>query len=770
MVLVGEEETLRPARRALSLSLKFELDKFAPIFYAGDMHTQNQVKRTLSQPAALKRVRQLLTAHGEWNRTQLADHVCDEFGFHDLRGKRQRSGCLKALRRLADAGLVALPAPKRGSKGHGVYEPRRLERPVPPPVGVPERVDDIAELELILADSKEQIRLWNELMLSEHPLGHRRLVGRQMRYLAGSEHGWLGAVGFAAAALNLHDRDHWIGWDHTTKDAHLDGIVGLSRFLIRPSVSCQNLASRVLGLCCQRFAADFKARYNYRPWLLETFVDTTQFTGACFRAANWVRVGRTQGRGRQDRLREAPETVKDIYVYPLVANFRQRLGLAPDAGWTPLTPEQGLEGEEWAENEFGGAPLGDQRCTQRLVMIAHTKGQHPGCSWTEAVNGDKAAVKGYYRFIESPEDSAVTMENILLPHRERTKRRMADQSRVLCIQDTTDLDFATLVNCLGLGVIGKNQTSTESKGLRLHSTFTVSARGLPLGLLRAPCYARELKPEHRGRDLRYLPLEEKETYRWVEGLRDCQTVAHELPRTQLVCVMDREGDFFELFAAWHEDAVVDVLVRAQHDRRTESELSLFEEVTRTPVRTSMQVNIQRLSARPKSGGRAARPARPARRAHLLVRYTPVEVLPPKHGVNAGKAPVPVWLIHVREKNPPQGQKRIEWFLLTTLSLESPQQAVQCVEWYCQRWRIEDWHKVIKSVCRTEKAAHRTAERLKRTIAIDLVVAWRLLLLTLAARELPELPADLVFTKMELRVLRCHAVKKNYRPPTASAPQ
>ena len=219
-------------------------------------------------------------------------------------------------------------------------------------------------------------------------------------------------------------------------------------------------------------------------------------------------------------------------------------------------------------------------------------------------------------------------------------------------------------------------------------------------MLRAQCYAPELKPERHGKDRRSLAIEEKETYRWVEGLRDCQALAHELPGTRLLCVLDREGvkpegfaDFFEVFDTWRNDPGVDLLVRAKHDRRTETELSLFEQVTQTRVRTSLQVEVQRLSARPKKGTRPARPPRPARRAHLLVRYTQVDLLPPNHGVNAAKEPVPwnpagstwnpaglpVWLIQVREKDPPPGQERIEWFLLTTLEIDSPEQAVQCAQ-------------------------------------------------------------------------------------------
>ena len=135
----------------------------------------------------------------------------------------------------------------------------------------------------------------------------------------------------------------------------MDRIVGLNRFLIRPGVKCRNLASRVLSLAMKQVARDFERRYGYRPWLVESFVDRSRFRGTCYRAANWIWVGRTQGRGRQDRHSRREETIKEIYVYVLEPGFRSRLGLDEAAGMGPLSPGQGVATESWAEQEFGGA-------------------------------------------------------------------------------------------------------------------------------------------------------------------------------------------------------------------------------------------------------------------------------------------------------------------------------------------------------------------------------------------------------------------------------
>ncbi len=287
------------------------------------MNTQNQIKRVLSEPTSIAHVRELLENNEIGYRTELAELVCEQFGFYDLRGYSQRSGCLKALRELEAGGHFVLPAARTGPRRRSA---RRLSQPVACPVEVPDQAGEVQGLELVLVSEPEQMRLWNELMIEEHPQGAGPLVGRQLRYLIGSEHGWLGGVGFAAPALQLADRDRWIGWDTEGRRSYLHVVVGMSRLLIRPSVHCHNLASKVLSLAMGALPEDFERRYGYRPWLVESFVDTSRYDGACYRASNWIAVGQTKGRGRQDRFKRFGLSRKAIYMYPVEPDFRKRLG------------------------------------------------------------------------------------------------------------------------------------------------------------------------------------------------------------------------------------------------------------------------------------------------------------------------------------------------------------------------------------------------------------------------------------------------------------
>ncbi len=720
------------------------------------MEAQNQIKRTLTQPENVEQIRTFLASDEASSspRNAVADEICRRFGFFDPLGHPQRSTCLRALRELEARGHFKLPGSARSERKK--HTPRGLPEPVPDPQGVPQTAGAVEGVRLLLVKTEGQIRIWNEMMMREHPQGAGPFVGRQLRYLVDSDYGYLGGLGFAACALKLRDRDRWIGWDVERRREQLGAVVGLSRFLIRPSVRCHNLASHVLGLAMAQFPEDFEARYGFRARLVETFVDPEHHAGTCFRAANWERIGQTQGRGRQDQDRAINKTVKDIYVYPLDDSFRDDMGL-PATRESALELGEGVDRDEWAQAEFGEAPLGDKRLSRRLVQSAAALAQQPGRAFCGVAQGAWPAVKGYYRFIDKPEESAVTMDSILLPHRERTVRRIRSQKTVLCLQDGTDLDYSGRPECEGLGVTGKNQTGTMSRGLHLHSTMAVTTDGLPLGILLAQCDAPQPSSDQETRPTSSIPIEEKRTFSWIKGLRDCVEIARQAPQTQLISVMDREADFFELFDEQRRSPSVELLVRAKNNRVITDDRRLFDAVRQAPRACRVRIPVARSSARQKKSKQKARDGRAQRTADVSVQYQRVEIRPPPYLRKRG--PLSVWVIAATEEHPPHGVAPLQWFLLTTMNITAPADAEDCLRWYCLRWRIEDWHRVLKSGCKIEKLAHRTAGRLRRAIAIHLVIAWRIMLLTLLGREQPDLPAELLFSDLELEVLGAFAKKK-----------
>ena len=730
------------------------------------MEIQNQVSRILRDNLA--RLRDVLdgaVSQGVGSLGQVADRVCEAFDFRDGRGRWQRASCCRALADLRAAGEVSLPAgrPARGVGGRA----RVLPHPVVSAVDVPGTVGAVVDLTLALVETDEQREVWNTLMACEHPRGAGPFVGPQLRYLVGSAHGWLGGVGFAASARWLRSRDAWVGWDDAGRRAHLHRVLGLCRLLVRPGIVCRNLASHVLGRVVRAVGDDCERLYGYRPWLLETFVDEADHAGASVRAANWVRVGETSGRGRQDRTHAASETRKAVYMYVLEPAWRDTLA-APAPGVVPLGVGDGLDAASWAGHEFGGARLGDARLSARLVLSARQMGESPMRAMPGAANGTRALVKGHYRLIDQPAESAVTVDNILAPHRERTLRRMRTHETVLCIQDGTRLNFTRRSQTAGLGVIGSNQTGAVARGLDLQTTLAVNPDGVALGVLRAAFDAPEpANPEEKGRS---KPREERKSFRWVEGLHDCAAAAERLgEQTRVVCTMDREADFLDLFIERRAHAPqVDLLVRAKVDRVVGQKKTadghtvprrLFDEMRNAPVRGTALVEVRRLSARVKASKQPPKDGRAARVAELTLRYRQVALACP------GAEPVELFVVHAREQQPPVEVKPLEWFVLTTLPVTSADDATRILGWYALRWRIEEYFRVLKSGCKVEQLQHHTAERLERAMAIKMVVAWRIQLMVQLGRETPDLPGDLLFSDSELRVLATFARSRNLPAPT-----
>ena len=406
--------------------------------------------------------------------------------------------------------------------------------------------------------------------------------------------------------------------------------------------------------------------------------------------------------------------------------------------------------------------LGDKRLSARLADIAKHKALSPGQSWLEIAQGDRASTKAYYRFVSSSKPE-VTFDNILKGHRNQTIARMRGQKVVLAIQDTTELNFNTLNACEGLGVNGKNSsTGKGSKGLKLHSTFVVNEQGLPLGILRADCYARKSVVNRTNQERKDLPITEKETYRWVQGVADCVDVSKELEDTKVVCICDREGDIYEIYDYVRSNPEVEILIRATHHRQCKRRgySSLFSQVKNSKKKKAFTLEVPAKSARSSKSNQKSSQSQDCRIAKMQLRYDATVLPPPNTTLHRAKSPVKMWMIHVVEEDAPEGVKPIEWFLATTIPINNKQVALECLKWYRYRWRIEQWHRVIKSGCNIEKVKNRTAENVKRAISIDLVVGWRIMLMCLLSRETPELPADVVFSKMELNIFNDYSLKKN----------
>lgn len=263
----------------------------------------------------------LLSRHG------LAGRICEALGWERPNGRLKTRECYEYLELLEAKGLLTLPA-RRKQRPRGRTSIRYTEAGSERPrrEGT---LSEVSPVRLSLTAGAEERALWRELIERYHYLGHKVAYGAHLRYLV-----WIsaprrepaGCVQFSSAARWLTARDRFIGWDEASRRTHLPAVVNNSRFLIVPWLSIRGLASHVLSLAARVVVEDWKRVYGVQPVLLETFVERDRYKGTCYRAANWIEVGETAGRGRMDRHTRADQPIKTCLVYPLVKDYRRRLG------------------------------------------------------------------------------------------------------------------------------------------------------------------------------------------------------------------------------------------------------------------------------------------------------------------------------------------------------------------------------------------------------------------------------------------------------------
>ena len=678
-------------------------------------------------------------------RSKLVERFCRLTGWVNRRGRPCASSANVALRRLEEQGRVRLPpAQGRGAPGHRrqlVDDGQRL----PPLPVLPPSMQQIQKLEFqLLVDAKDPDHwLWNRLVIREHPLKAAPLVGAQLRYLIRCERGILGAMGFGPAAFHLECRDGWIGWDRQAQEENRSVVIGLSRFLIRPGLRCANLASCCYGMILRRVAQDWHDRYGVKPVLVETYVERSTQTGVSLSAANWRRLGSSQGRGRSSpSVKVRPKTLKDVWVFELCPKAREQLQQRRAA--PPIVPRsifQGPSAASWVEEELDGLQLGHVGLERRLAQMVAARWAHPLRSFAASFP-TAAAGKAAFRLIESPR-SDLCFQALLAPHRQQTARRMAAESVVVLAQDTTALSYNTLHQTQGLGCVGDERH--PGRGLWLHTLQAYRTDRIPLGCAWAKLWARppQSDPVHRNEQ----SAADKESGRWLEAYQVALGLARSMPQTHLVVCGDRESDLFELYDQGEvAPPNLHLLVRAQHDRLLESGRKLWAELSRQPVGGTMQVQVPRTKTHP------------ARTATLELKWAAVEATPPRVALKKSWSSIELHAVFAREVDPPAGVELIEWMLITDWPVRSLKMARRLVRWYGLRWGIECWHQVLKDLCGVETRQMKSAQALERALALDMMVAWRAQMLCRLGKESPNLPAEIYYSQAELAVLEVYKKK------------
>lgn len=401
----------------------------------------------------------------------------------------------------------------------------------------------------------------------------------------------------------------------------------------------------------------------------------------------------------------------------------------------------------WVEREMALADFGDQRLNNRSRILLERLSDKPNVSIPAACKGWGETMAAY-RFFDN---AKVKMPTVLQPHFDATIERMRQHPVVLCIQDTTDLNFTGKSETEGLGPL----TYSAERGLFLHPTLAVTPDRLALGTIDTWLFVRDSNTH--GKKPKDRPIEEKESIRWLEGYYRVSELQAQVPGTQLVYVADRESDIYELFSEGQRIDIppADWLIRAAQDRNlAEEEKKLWDVAESAPVLGEIEFD------KPRTNDQATR------RVVQTLRAVRVTLKPPYRKGN--KLPeVEVTVILAREENPPKGTEAVEWLLLTNLTVGNLKQAVEKLKWYLCRWQIEIFFRILKSGCKVEDLQLKSEKRIEPALALYMIIAWRILFLTMMGRECPNLPSDVVFDEQEWKT--AYLISKRESPPDVPPP-
>ena len=403
--------------------------------------------------------------------------------------------------------------------------------------------------------------------------------------------------------------------------------------------------------------------------------------------------------------------------------------------------------QAWVGKELRTVDIGDARLDARLALILDRLSAQPTVSIPAAFRTE-AEKDGAYRFFDNKN---VTEGDILQPHHDATLARVKAEPIVLLPQDTTEIDVTRRQE-----EVGGRLNDANRRGLFAHIQLALTPKRLSLGVTHAEIWKREDEefdqPQaDKRKKRRAKTIDQKESGRWLEGYRKACEVAQKCPQTQVISLSDSEGDIYECYVegAPTEGQKADWIVRACQDRAlVGGKPRLRLSILNMPVLGTMTIEVSK--RQPSTGdGRKRRQARTsARKAEVTVRSKRVLLRPPRRPGGVKLPAVQVKAVLVLEENPPEGEQAVEWLLLTSLPVKTFDEAVKVTEYYCCRWEVEVYFRVLKSGCRVESLQFETSERLTKCLAVYLIVAWRVLYLTMLGRTQPGMRCDAVLDEAE----------------------
>jgi hypothetical protein len=416
--------------------------------------------------------------------------------------------------------------------------------------------------------------------------------------------------------------------------------------------------------------------------------------------------------------------------------------------------------QAWVVDETRTADFGDERLDRRYQLLLDRLSDKPSLSIPAACQGE-AETTAAYRFFDN---ERVSYERVLQPHYDATLGRIGQHPVVLIAQDTSEFDLTRREEKVG------GPLNDETRwGLFGHPQLAMTPERLPLGVIGATIWSRDAEEFAKSqavkrRERKAKPIDDKESFRWVEGYRRACWVAEQAPNTTVVSLADSEGDIYECFVEGvsAEGRRAEWIVRACQNRAlSEEDRDLRQRLLSTKVLGKLTIQVSQRDAAT-GDDRKRKQARTAREAKVSVRAKKVWLRPPPRP--GKKLPVvAVNAILVLEEHPPEGEEPIEWLLLTSLPITVFTEVLTVIDYYCCRWEIEVYFRVLKGGCRVEDLQLQTTERLEACLALYAIVAWRVLHVLMLGRANPEMRCDAVLSEAEWKAV--YQIVTNRQPPS-----
>lgn len=407
----------------------------------------------------------------------------------------------------------------------------------------------------------------------------------------------------------------------------------------------------------------------------------------------------------------------------------------------------------WVEEEMTKLDTGDKRLDKRTKLVLQAVADKPNTSFTQQFQS-AGEVKACYRLFDS---DLISSEAILDPHFEKTIERIRTCEVVAIVSDSTSLNYTTRVSNPDSGYISSN----NAQGFLVHASLATTLDRQPLGVVSAKFWARSKEKSEKKVPREYLPIEEKESYKWIESYAIANKIAQQCPNTQIINVNDREADLIELWEgaskALKAGNAAHLVIRCNHNRavvptQENANTKLFEFGKEAPVVGYCEFELK---------NRATHSV--IRKVKQTIRASSVCICPAyRSGVEPRQ--ITLNLVYMEELDPPEGSEPIQWYLLTTLPIQNTEDVQKVIQAYLSRWDIEILFRTFKTGCKVEERSLRTADRLYPMFALFLIVAWRINSLSRISRINPKIPCTVIFSENEWKAAYT-AVHKSYPPST-----